>query len=516
MSRILPHRSSSSESEILGRSRSTSSNRRDKLPVVVSSPGRKILRVLDRSRIQDCNVVEGEASDAGEDLVYTIEIDSDNDVVDNQELEKSVVFENVVEKAVPRVKKVASSGTLKLRKSSVKTLKEDNMNETANFEGKMKFENGKYKCKKCMFQCLEIEAIYARKHARMLKCPFTEKSNSVLRKKYKASTKIYNCEECDMTYVGKVSLNKHRRTDHVLKNHRCSICHKEFSVRKYYRQHIKDHRLKFICIHCPMKFPRRQHLEIHIRNFHFSSQESSSNASYSNRGWKNQVTSALNSGDTEKIENTFKVHIRTCSTSSKLWLSYLEWRKSKLTNRNEDEVNSLKKLVEEALEEDLDSRIKISMFAAKLAEECGDVQEATEILAKLRNKVKGNVNASELSTVIIETSKLEAKADNYKTAYGLLGDVVNMKFKSIVFETKKYKCSVCSHELSSKRNLDRHLVLVHKEKECDKCGEKFEGQKTLYTHSMSCPQVCQIIGCSFKSVQKWRVNKHMRQKHKIR
>ena len=138
-----------------------------------------------------------------------------------------------------------------------------------------------------------------------------------------------------------------------------------------------------------------------------------------------------------------------------------------------------------------------------------------KFLHKLRNKVKGNVKASELSTVIIETSKLEAKADNYKTAYGLLGDVVNMKFKSIVSETKKYICSVCSHELSSKRNLDRHLVLVHKEKECDKCGEKFEGQKTLYTHSMSCPQVCQIIGCSFKSVQKWRVNKHMRQKHKI-
>ena len=64
-----------------------------------------------------------------------------------------------------------------------------------------------------------------------------------------------------------------------------------------------------------------------------------------------------------------------------LWISYVDWRKSQLKDGNQDEVNNLKKLVEEALREDLDSRIKLSMFAAKLAEEYGDVGEATKIFA---------------------------------------------------------------------------------------------------------------------------------------
>ena len=242
--------------------------------MIVSSPARKIPRIRERSFLtparcpveSDYEVNEGEeASEAMEDLVYTVDIDSDN-VIENEEVmgENIVVVEEIVKSSVstvPKNKKVASLGTLHLRKSSVKTLKEDNMNETVNFEGKMKLEDGKFKCNKCKFECLEIEAIYARKHARKLKCPLTKK-------KCKTSTKVYSCEECDYTCIGKSSLNQHKRTKHPSKKHRCSICHKEYSSRKCYRQHIKDHLLKFPCAHCPTKFPRRLHLVNHVLKIH--------------------------------------------------------------------------------------------------------------------------------------------------------------------------------------------------------------------------------------------------------
>ena len=510
--RSLPHRSSSTESEILGRSRSTSSNRSDKSSVTVSRPGRKIQRMQDRSCLtptrspveSDCDMVEGVGqgdSEAMEENYFTVVID-ENGVIENGE-----VVEEVEEIEVPKVTRTkTSSGTLKLRKSSVKTLKEDNMSETANFEVKIHLENGNYKCKMCKFECLEIEAIYARKHARMLKCPS-------LKKKCKASIKVYSCEECEITCIGKLNLNKHRRTEHKIKKHRCSICHKEYSSRKCYRQHLKDHQLMFSCDHCPKKFPRRSQLVIHVCNVHPTS-ESSSNDINSNNGWKNQVKAALESGDVKSIEDTFKLCTRTCSTSNKLWISYLEWRKSNLTDGNKEEVDSLKKLVEEALEEDLDSRGKVSVFAAKLAEECGDVIEARRILDELRKWAEGKQSANEISEVLVETSKFEARAENYKTAYGLMESVVKMKYKSSSYEAKKYTCPLCSQELSSTRNLDRHIVLVHSVVECDVCGEMCQDRKTFNNHSKSCVQMCGIIGCSFKSVYKWRINKHMRQKHK--
>ena len=517
--RILPHRSSSTESDILGRSRSTSSNRRDSLPpVVVSTPVRKFPRIQDRSFSTPTRrpvesgfeVMDGEEdSEALEDLVFTVEVDSDSNVIEEVLDENSLEVEERVQlsvSSVPITKRVASSGTLKLRKSSVKTLKEDNMNETVNFEGKIKLVDGKFKCNWCKFECLEIEAIYARKHARMLKCPLTKK-------KCKTSTKVYSCEECDYTCIGKSSLNQHKRTKHPSKKHRCSICHKEYSSRKCYRQHIKDHLLKFPCAHCPTKFPRRLHLVNHVSSVH-TTDKSSSDGSNSNAGWKKQVKAALESGDVNRIEDTFKLCIKTCNTSSNLWISYVEWRKSQLTDRNKEEVDCLKKLVEEALEEDLDSRVKLSMFAAKLAEECGDFNEATGILANLRKKVECNASANEISEVLIETGKLEAKSNNYKTAYGLMETVVKMKFKSSQYKGKKYICPLCNQELSSKYNIDRHVVLVHSEVECDKCGEKFQGRKTLSNHSKSCPYMCKIVDCSFKSVHKWRFHRHMRQTHK--
>ena len=118
------------------------------------------------------------------------------------------------------------------------------------------------------------------------------------------------------------------------------------------------------------------------------------------------------------------------------------------------------------------------------------------------------------SKVFIESGKLEAKAKNYKNAYKLMENVAEMKSKSSQFKTSKYICSLCPQELSSKRNLQRHIVLVHSEVKCEYCGEKCKGRSTLNDHSKSCLKTCQVVGCSFKSVYRWRLNKHIDQKHK--
>ena len=313
----LPHRSSSTESEILGRSRSTSSNRRDKSPVIVSSPGLKIPSVQDIPMIQDrsfvsptrspvesdCEVLEGEGdSEAIEDFVFTVNLDEFN-VIEDEIIEHDVVVEDVMESAVPKVsqpKKVASSGTLKLRKSSVKTLKADNMNETAQFEGKIIFVDGMFRCNKCAFQCLEIEEIYARKHAKMSNCPRSKnKGGGVLLEKNKQSRKSYRCEECNEVCEGKTRLNQHRKYEHPSKKHKCSKCHREYNSRKCYRQHLNDHLLNFPCTLCQIKFPRLVHLNTHVKKNHPTA-DSSSTVLNSRTGWKKQVNAALESGDVKK------------------------------------------------------------------------------------------------------------------------------------------------------------------------------------------------------------------------
>ena len=50
---------------------------------------------------------------------------------------------------------------------------------------------------------------------------------------------------------------------------------------------------------------------------------------------------------------------------------------------------------------------------------------------------------------------------------------------------EKFKCEICQHNLSSKRNLNVHIENIHeglKRFKCDKCSQKFTEKKALTLH----------------------------------
>lgn len=68
---------------------------------------------------------------------------------------------------------------------------------------------------------------------------------------------------------------------------------------------------------------------------------------------------------------------------------------------------------------------------------------------------------------------------------------------------QKFPCEICSQELSSKNNLERHIVLVHKKtNECNSCGMKFNSNRDLNEHSKEHaserPFLCSECGLRFK------------------
>ncbi|XP_043273996.1 zinc finger protein 354C-like isoform X12 [Venturia canescens] len=139
----------------------------------------------------------------------------------------------------------------------------------------------KYNCDECDF--VTTSKVAVRYHVRRVhqrdfryKCEQCDKSfmsNCELKdhRTSHSNTKSFICEICGKAYLQKSYLGAHKRTVHGLvqriltKDHRCSICNKNFVSEYILQNHIGIHSRKFLCPHCGKEFANNQSLAMHNR-----------------------------------------------------------------------------------------------------------------------------------------------------------------------------------------------------------------------------------------------------------
>ena len=79
---------------------------------------------------------------------------------------------------------------------------------------------------------------------------------------------MFECDECDRTYMTQMALNKHKLSHTGVKPYRCDICGKEFAMRYMVKDHARTHtgERPYPCTLCGSTFSNRGHLSRHMRS----------------------------------------------------------------------------------------------------------------------------------------------------------------------------------------------------------------------------------------------------------
>ncbi|GFO36088.1 Zinc finger protein [Plakobranchus ocellatus] len=83
-----------------------------------------------------------------------------------------------------------------------------------------------------------------------------------------ATGEMFQCDECDHSYMTQVALNKHKLSHTGVKPYKCDICGKEFSMRYMVKDHVRTHtgERPYPCSLCGSAFSNRGHLGRHMRS----------------------------------------------------------------------------------------------------------------------------------------------------------------------------------------------------------------------------------------------------------
>ena len=91
-------------------------------------------------------------------------------------------------------------------------------------------------------------------------------------------------------------------------------------------------------------------------------------------------------------------------------------------------------------------------------------------------------------------------SDEFQTDENSVSNVENAQLDAQFEEGNEvWKCSICTKEYSTKKNLKRHLVIVHeagKSHICGKCDKKFGDRKELKGHVLSEHEGKKLFQCS--------------------
>ena len=100
---------------------------------------------------------------------------------------------------------------------------------------------------------------------------------------------------------------------------------------------------------------------------------------------------------------------------------------------------------------------------------------------------------------------------------------INSIYNHISYECSnvesQYKCSQCEYKAKRKANLTRHVKLKHSIKKCSDCAKNFKDSFALKKHQINeCVNEAMLKCncCSYKSIFKTQLKKHIRLKHNSR
>ncbi|GFS07392.1 zinc finger protein [Elysia marginata] len=79
---------------------------------------------------------------------------------------------------------------------------------------------------------------------------------------------LFECDECDRTYMTQMALTKHKLSHTGVKPYRCDICGKAFAMRYMVKDHARTHtgERPYPCTLCGSTFSNRGHLARHMRS----------------------------------------------------------------------------------------------------------------------------------------------------------------------------------------------------------------------------------------------------------
>ncbi|XP_052264452.1 zinc finger protein 14-like isoform X2 [Dreissena polymorpha] len=317
---------------------------------------------------------------------------------------------------------------------------------------------------------------------------------------------LFNCEICNMVFLTKFSVSRHKLVKHNPKVFECEICHEKFASDKLLREHNEDVHLKVwsSCKECGQTFSNKT-------EFRFHKKEHRVEKVIDNPFNKCLICEKEYSSAKELRRHTSRVHSSAkypCHRCGKCFGLVADLKVHEKSHTNEFKCQYCSKVLKSAkiLRDHENGHTKETVFVCDI---CGiEFYNNTSLAHHRKRHIFGSASFKkpksrcQYCSAIFESSYYLSKhlRDHHleraledKSAYIKMCEFCNKVFISEKFQkhldmhtqTKRHQCGVCSKAFVDKSNLFTHCVKVHKMKKhpCPVCKRIFWGPDQLSFHT---------------------------------
>jgi len=349
--------------------------------------------------------------------------------------------------------------------------------------------------------------------------------NDPIRSETHKEKKIFQCEDCKMTFTRKLLLSTHIKIIHLKMDlPQCPICKNNFSKTDHLRRHIKNVHTnqKTITIdHCDQKFRENQSLQKHFQKDHQKCLQIQLEASSSSKPnpSSNLPTSSVSVEDNNKIKaaqdykNNIvgkKLFFKHCKiVLHKLDLMQCQICRAYYTSnfhlkshmQKVHETQNLTLIVQKDQEKLLLPIQTNSCYnptdTLKLPSAYINVKEKKTYECKECKKKFVNFKSYIAHIKIIHKKMNLNQCQNCKKIF-TRSSSLRMHIKTVHQKLQPYECDQCKRSFGQQSSLKKHIQTVHEKLqpyECDQCKRSFGQQSGLKSHIESVHEKLQPHKC---------------------